>query len=112
MSIVSGFRQALLARTEIECPATQRAVDLVIAQVSCSDPSTVDRARFFEWLTRMSRDELCDLVLVAWGHAPLKLATGRTRDQWLDAINAEYRAEQTTTSMPTWDGGGMICEEG
>lgn len=69
------------------CPAVQRAVDELAKEYGS------DRARMLDHLRRATRSELHELVMVAWVRAPLTLATGKTRSEWLRLIDAEARRE-------------------
>lgn len=82
-----AFASAIEARCDIQCPAVQNAIDSIAAEFSCG---LGDRARLLDALRSERNTDLdfCDWVMVAWGRAPLKLATGRDRDEWLALINA------------------------
>lgn len=79
------FRACVAARCDLECPATQNAIDRLAAE------NGQDRARMLDWLTRVTAAELCDALMVAWGRAPLTLATGRPRDEWLKFFSTRRR---------------------
>lgn len=74
------FLSNLLAKCDVPCPATQDAIDMM------AETNGQTRARMLEWLGRISRDDLCDAILVAWAKVPLERATGRSRDGWLDVM--------------------------
>lgn len=89
-----AFAAAINARCDYQCPAVQNAIDAVASE------SRNGRAGLLEQLQRTctaTKDglgwertadaEFCDMVMVRWGRAPLKLATGRSRDEWLTLIN-------------------------
>ena len=76
------FLACLKARAEYECMATQDAIEALADEFG-------SRAHMFEVFTwpMFTDAHLCDLVMVAWAKAPLKLATGRSRDEWIAIFN-------------------------
>lgn len=84
-NLVALFATCIRGRCERECCATQDAVDKLAAEFGRG------RAHFIDLLSRLTNTELNDLVLVAWARSPLKLATGRSRDEWLTLLDAASR---------------------
>ncbi len=99
------FRAALVHGCDTQCPAVQKAIDAMV------DADFSDRATMLDWLTWgiCTRDQLVDRILVAWANVPLKLATGRSRDEWLaicnrlpdDATPREARLAALGFELPT-----------
>lgn len=88
-AIAKLFRDTLAARCDEPCTGVQNAIDKLATEFR-------DRRAMFEYMasSRFTSSDLHDLVMV-WMHMrggdPLKLATGRTGDQWLDLINRRVR---------------------
>jgi len=75
--ITQNFLTRLIGKSELECCATQDAINELAEEFSG------DRPYFFNVMETTSDEILCDLIMVAWAKAPLTLATGLSRDQWL-----------------------------
>ena len=77
-----AFAAAVDARCDYQCPAVQDAIDAVAKEFRDG------RAGLLAALRRSTTTDadFCDWVLCMWGRAPLKLATGRSRDEWLTLI--------------------------
>lgn len=75
--ITQEFLTRIRGREQMECCATQDAI------TSLASEFRNDRSWFIEVLGRTTDAQLCDLILVAWAKSPLKLATGRSREEWL-----------------------------
>jgi hypothetical protein len=74
--ITQDFLTRLRGKEQMECCATQDAIDKLAVEFRC------DRTNMFEVLGKTTDFQLLDLVLVAWAKAPLTLATGRSRSEW------------------------------
>ncbi len=75
--ITQDFLTRLRGKEQMECCATQDAIDKLAVEFRR------DRTNMIECLGRTTDSQLCDLIMVAWAKSPLKLATGRSRDEWL-----------------------------
>ena len=75
------FRAQVVGRCDYPCMATQDAIDVLAAEYGRG------RKNLLSVLLGISRADLLNLVMGAWAHAPLKLATGKSRDEWLDLLN-------------------------
>lgn len=82
---VARFRSRVLHHCELECMATQDAIDELAIEFSHC------RAHMLAVLAepRFTDADLCDLIMVAWARAPLKRATGLDRDEWLQLFSQE-----------------------
>jgi len=67
-------------RMDTPCMATQDAIDRLAAEWGRG------RRNMLRVLHGMGSAALCDLLLVGWAKAPLKLATGRNRGEWLSLM--------------------------
>jgi hypothetical protein len=79
------FVESVLVASDVQCPATQNAVDAIAAA------NYQSRGQMFDWFARIAPDEWVESMLVAWvpprvPDRSLRLASGRTRDQWLDIV--------------------------
>jgi hypothetical protein len=77
------FASAVDARCDYQCPAVQNAIDTIAKEFRDGRAGLLDALR----RGNTTDDDFCDWVLVMWGRAPLTLATGRSRDEWLSLIN-------------------------
>lgn len=85
MTINSILAAAIKARMDEPDMAIGDAIDALAAEFS-AEPIP-DRKRLLTVIPSLSRAELHDLFMVGWAKAPLKLATGKTRDQWLSLFD-------------------------
>jgi len=77
--------QALEHKCQIECPATQDAIDWMGQQ------AFMDRRQLFAYLKKgfenpsgLDADDVFSFIMTAWtNNKKMKLATGRTRDEWI-----------------------------
>ena len=89
-NLAKMFLACLDGRGEMHCMATQYAIDELASEFG--------RGR--QWLRdllltgRLTHSDLHSLFLCGWARAPLKLATGRTRDEWLDVSDAMRKQER------------------
>jgi hypothetical protein len=80
-AITQDFLTRLRGKERWSCCATQDAIDKLAVEFRQYGTNT--RTNMFEVLGRTTDSQLCDLIMVAWAKAPLKLATDRSRDEWL-----------------------------
>jgi hypothetical protein len=80
MTPQAAFAQALAARCNEPCPATQDAIDRIVAGEFFRG-----RAGMFEALRgpHYTREHFCSALLSAWKPRDIFWATGRSRDGWL-----------------------------
>lgn len=84
------LRAALVAKCEYECPATQDAIDRMTKEFAHS------RSRMFEVLDPAyglyTDSNLHETFMVGWlDDKTVLLATGRTRDSWMDLLNEQSK---------------------
>jgi len=81
---VSKFIRCVTNGMDTECPATQDAVDRLVAAESFRG-----RKGMLEVLNTYSRQDLCRSLLEAWRDEDLSRATGFSRDYWLGVVEGE-----------------------
>ncbi len=84
---VIRFARAIHNRMDEQCPATQDAIDRIVAGEGFRG-----RDGILESLPHLTRLQLLASVQSAWNDGDLKLATGFSRDYWLGFIEGEARS--------------------
>lgn len=79
--LTQDFLTRLRGKEQMECCATQGAIDKLAEEYGRG------RAWMIEVLGRTNDSQLHELIMCAWAKAPLTLATGRSRSEWLDLFS-------------------------
>lgn len=79
------FAQAIESRMDEVCPAIQDAIDrIVTAEGFRKRCGMLEVLRSGNYL----RSDFCSALLSAWKDADIQLATGHSRDWWLELLDA------------------------
>lgn len=81
------FVAAIRAQCDVPCPATQDAIDRLVAGENFRG-----RAGMFEAMTgpHYNRADFCSSLLSAWKERDVLLATGRSTDGWLKILDETF----------------------
>ena len=80
-AITQDFISRLRGKEQMECCATQDAIDKLAEEYGRG------REWLFEMLATTTDTQLHDMIICAWANSPLKIATDRSRDEWLELFN-------------------------